>query len=120
MSLPIDYHPSHACMLERGWVFAFAHVRGGGERGKAWHAAGRGPNKWNSFWDFQVLCSWGVGCGLIAVCGARKKEVATDALVSLLCQEERSCMSGCCGLPLPALRVRIKLFKLVGRASLQF
>ena len=56
MSLPLDYHPSHACMLERGWVLAFAHVRGGGERGKAWHAAGRGLNKWNSFWDFEVRC----------------------------------------------------------------
>lgn len=54
MTLPVDYHPSHACMLERGWVLAFAHVRGGGERGKAWHAAGRGLNKWNSFWDFEV------------------------------------------------------------------
>lgn len=54
MSLPIDYHPRHSCMLERGWVLAFAHVRGGGERGKAWHAAGRGLKKWNSFWDFEV------------------------------------------------------------------
>lgn len=54
MSLPIDYHPAHACMLEKGWVLAFAHVRGGGERGKAWHAAGRGLNKWHSFLDFEV------------------------------------------------------------------
>lgn len=54
MSMPIDYHPGHACMLERGWVLAFAHVRGGGERGKAWHAAGRAQHKWNSFWDFEV------------------------------------------------------------------
>jgi len=83
MSLPIDYQPSHACMLERGWVLAFAHVRGGGERGKAWHAAGRGLNKWNSFWDFQVCCAvvflpWcvvlcldGVRCAVLvrAACG---------------------------------------------------
>ncbi|CAM9320550.1 unnamed protein product [Ectocarpus sp. 6 AP-2014] len=54
MSLPIDYHPAQACMLERGWVLAFAHVRGGGERGKAWHAGGRGLDKWNSFWDFEA------------------------------------------------------------------
>lgn len=54
MHMPIDYHPGHACMLERGWVLAFAHVRGGGERGKRWHADGRGQNKWNSFRDFEV------------------------------------------------------------------
>ncbi len=67
MSLPIDYQPSHACMLERGWVLAFAHVRGGGERGKAWHAGGRGLNKWNSFWDFQV-CPTGLCC--VVLCRA--------------------------------------------------
>ena len=52
-------------MLERDWVLAFAHVRGGGERGKAWHAAGRGLKKWNSFWDFEV---WIVGGLRRALC----------------------------------------------------
>ena len=56
VNMPLDYHPRHVCMLERGWVLAFAHVRGGGERGKAWHAAGRGLSKWNSFHDFEVQC----------------------------------------------------------------
>lgn len=64
MNLPLDYHPAYACMLERGWVLAFAHVRGGGERGKAWHASGRGSEKWNSFWDLEVMPRAGgyMGC----------------------------------------------------------
>ena len=63
MTMPIDYQPGHACMLERGWVLAFAHVRGGGERGKAWHSAGRGLSKWNSFWDLEVRArGGGAGC----------------------------------------------------------
>ncbi|CAN0466039.1 unnamed protein product, partial [Discosporangium mesarthrocarpum] len=54
MNLPLDYHPGHACLLEMGWVVAFAHTRGGGERGKGWHAAGRKMKKWSTFWDFEV------------------------------------------------------------------
>ncbi|CAM9946155.1 unnamed protein product [Ectocarpus sp. 12 AP-2014] len=73
MSLPIDYHPAQACMLERGWVLAFAHVRGGGERGKAWHAGGRGLDKWNSFWDFEACAEHLVSGGFTSpsLMGAR-------------------------------------------------
>ncbi len=43
-------------LLERGVVFAIAHVRGGGELGKAWHEQGRLAHKANSFGDF-VACA---------------------------------------------------------------
>lgn len=39
--------------MERGWVIAQAMVRGGGERGIAWHEAGKLGNKANSFKDFN-------------------------------------------------------------------
>jgi len=38
-------------LLERGVVFAIAHVRGGGELGKAWYEDGKMAHKTNTFFD---------------------------------------------------------------------
>jgi oligopeptidase B len=43
-------------LLERGFVFAIAHVRGGGEMGRPWYEQGRLMNKMNSFKDF-IACA---------------------------------------------------------------
>jgi oligopeptidase B len=49
---------SHArlSLLDRGFVFAIAHVRGGGELGEAWYRAGKLQHKSNSFNDF-IACA---------------------------------------------------------------
>ncbi|RMD87635.1 MAG: S9 family peptidase [Alphaproteobacteria bacterium] len=39
-------------LLDRGFVSAIAHVRGGDELGRTWYEAGKGPRRWNSFHDF--------------------------------------------------------------------
>jgi len=53
-----DPHFSHAnlSLLERGFVYAIAHIRGGSERGRSWFEAGRMLNKRNSFTDF-IACA---------------------------------------------------------------
>lgn len=43
-------------LLDRGWVFAIAHVRGGGELGRRWYTHGKFAAKPNSFTDF-VACA---------------------------------------------------------------
>jgi oligopeptidase B len=49
---PVTFNSSRLSLLDRGFVFAIAHVRGGGEMGKAWHDQGRMMNKQNTFADF--------------------------------------------------------------------
>ncbi|UCG93270.1 MAG: S9 family peptidase [candidate division WOR-3 bacterium] len=43
-------------LLNRGFIYAIAHVRGGGEMGKYWHEQGRFLNKMNTFTDF-IACA---------------------------------------------------------------
>ncbi len=43
-------------LLDRGFVFAIAHIRGGGELGRAWYEQGRLRTKRNTFSDF-VACA---------------------------------------------------------------
>ena len=53
-------------LLNHGFIYAVAHVRGGGELGQAWYAAGLGPNKTNSFSDFTACLDYLIGQGYTA------------------------------------------------------
>ncbi|HEX7953265.1 MAG TPA: prolyl oligopeptidase family serine peptidase, partial [Burkholderiales bacterium] len=55
-SLDVDFSSTRLSLLDRGVIFACAHVRGGGEMGKRWHDEGRMLNKKNSFSDF-IACA---------------------------------------------------------------
>jgi len=46
------FSASRLVLLDRGVVFALAHIRGGGDMGKEWHEAGRMMTKKNTFTDF--------------------------------------------------------------------
>jgi prolyl oligopeptidase len=46
------FWPEMLAWYERGGILAIAHVRGGGEYGREWHDAGRGPNKEVTITDF--------------------------------------------------------------------
>jgi prolyl oligopeptidase len=46
------FDPGLIYFLNKGGVYAYAYVRGGGELGSKWTSAGKGVNKQNSFSDF--------------------------------------------------------------------
>jgi len=50
-NLPTTFEPSHAALMNRGWVIVHAHVRGGGELGRRWYREGKLQYKKNSFHD---------------------------------------------------------------------
>ncbi len=50
--LPVGFSPTRLSLLDRGVVMAYAHIRGGGEMGDAWHDAGKMSRKRNTFTDF--------------------------------------------------------------------
>jgi prolyl oligopeptidase len=52
LSILPSFKPVRLEWVKHGNVFAYAHVRGGGEKGEAWHLAGKGPNKHKGVEDF--------------------------------------------------------------------
>ena len=55
ISSSASFSPARFSLLDRGVVFAVAHVRGGGEMGKRWHDEGRMALKKNTFSDFITV-----------------------------------------------------------------
>ncbi|MGG7446546.1 oligopeptidase B [Kosakonia oryzendophytica] len=51
-SMDADFSSSRLSLLDRGFVCAIAHVRGGGELGQAWYEEGKFLRKKNTFNDF--------------------------------------------------------------------
>ncbi|MBB6092730.1 oligopeptidase B [Povalibacter uvarum] len=52
LSMDPAFSSARLSLLDRGFIYAIAHVRGGQEMGRHWYDTGRLLNKWNTFQDF--------------------------------------------------------------------
>jgi oligopeptidase B len=52
LSVDPSFSTARLSLIDRGFVYAIAHVRGGQEMGRAWYDEGRTSHKMNSFTDF--------------------------------------------------------------------
>jgi oligopeptidase B len=88
--LSMDPHFSirQLSLVDRGWIWATAHVRGGSEKGYSWFLDGRGPKKPNTFTDFiasaEHLISHGYGAkGRIVAYGGSAGGMLMGAVANL-------------------------------------
>ena len=56
-SVGVSFSSSRFCLVDRGIIFAIAHVRGGGEMGEHWHKEALFERKKNSFLDYIAVAN---------------------------------------------------------------
>jgi oligopeptidase B len=72
LSMDPSFSSTRLSLLDRGFVYAIAHIRGGQELGRRWYDAGRLRQKWNTYNDFIDVTDHLVANGY----GARDKVFA--------------------------------------------
>ena len=70
ISIPAGFNTNILSLVDRGFIYAIAHIRGGQEKGRNWYKSGKLEHKTNTFRDF-------ISCAehLIAVGYARKGNI---------------------------------------------
>jgi oligopeptidase B len=90
--LPLGFSASRLALLDRGFVIAFAHIRGGGELGDPWHDAGKMMLKRNTFTDFIEAVEFLLGEGYgdpkrVAIEGGSAGGLLMGAVVNLALEQ---------------------------------
>ncbi|MFH7027004.1 MAG: S9 family peptidase [Heteroscytonema crispum UTEX LB 1556] len=60
---PVTFSSNRLTLLERGFVYAIAHIRGGEEMGRKWYENGKFLHKKNTFTDFIACAEYLIASG---------------------------------------------------------
>ncbi|WP_349364020.1 MAG: S9 family peptidase [Roseitalea porphyridii] len=55
IAIPASFNTNCLSLVDRGFVYAIAHIRGGKDKGFAWYEAGKRQDKANTFKDFVAV-----------------------------------------------------------------
>ncbi len=74
IAIPPGFSTVRLSLLDRGWAYAIAHVRGGDDLGYDWYLQGKTTARWNTFRDFVdaangLIAAGFTSAGRIAVNG---------------------------------------------------
>ena len=56
ISIPASFNTNILSLVDRGFIYAIAHIRGGQEKGRRWYKTGKMEHKTNTFRDF-ISCA---------------------------------------------------------------
>ncbi len=63
ISIPANFSTTRLSLVDRGFIFAVAHIRGGKDKGYRWYTGGKHKTKLNTFTDFITAGEFLVGKG---------------------------------------------------------
>ncbi|MGZ5802772.1 MAG: S9 family peptidase, partial [Xanthobacteraceae bacterium] len=66
ISIPAGFGTARLSLVDRGFVYAIAHVRGGSDKGRRWYRTGKLAKKTNTLHDFIAVTEFLVAQKLIA------------------------------------------------------
>lgn len=88
ISIDPTFSSDRLSLLDRGFVYAIAHIRGGGDLGKPWHDAGKLKQKQNTFDDFiacaeHLIAEGYTAAGRLAIMGGSAGGLLMGAVINL-------------------------------------
>ncbi|MBF4994037.1 S9 family peptidase [Arthrobacter gandavensis] len=95
VSMDPGFNIARLSLLDRGVIFVVAHIRGGGEMGRAWYDQGKKLNKKNTFTDFvaatdHMAASGWVDPARIAAMGGSAGGLLMGAVANLAPEKYRA------------------------------
>lgn len=99
ISIPASFDTDALSLVDRGFVYAIAHIRGGMDRGYHWYETGRMAHKMNSFTDFIAVADHLVAekftaYGRIVAQGASAGGLLMGAVVNLAPEKFGAILAG--------------------------